>query len=261
VNLLPKEADMKTAKGAPVAVVTGASSGIGKATAVAFAANKARVVVAARRTKECGDVVETIRKQGGQALSVPTDVSRPDQVCALVERTIETFGRLDWACNNAGIEGDCAYTADCPEENWDRVIDINLKGIWLCMKFEIPALLNSGGGVIVNISSINAFSGAAGFAPYVASKHGIIGLTRSVAMEYAQAGIRVNVVCPGSTNTPMLERLEGGPVPPDSWRVQATPMARIGRPEEIASAVLWLCSNAASYITGQSIVVDGGWTA
>ena len=241
---------------APVALVTGGSSGIGKATAIAFARAGARVVVTARRIKESEEVVETIKQEGGEAVFVQADVSKTDQVKQLIERTFETYGRLDWACNNAGIEGVESTIIDCPEEIWDRVIDINLKGIWLCMKYEIPQMLKAGGGAIVNISSINGLVGGTGFAPYAASKHGIIGLTKSVAQEFAKQGIRINTICPGYIDTPMLKRVHGGPL--DPGRITSMPMGRIGNPEEIANSVLWLCSNAASFVTGQSLIVDGG---
>jgi NAD(P)-dependent dehydrogenase (short-subunit alcohol dehydrogenase family) len=224
---------------APVALVTGGNSGIGRATAIAFAKAGAKTIVADLQTKEGGEVVESIRQADGEAVFVQTDVSKLDDVKRLIEKIVEIYGRLDWACNNAGIEGGKATITDCPEELWDKVIDINLKGVWLCMKYEIPEMLKGGGGAIVNISSANGFRGAQGFAPYTASKHGVIGLTKSAAKEYAESGIRINTVCPGSIHTPMVERLDGGIPTPDSWRIKGTPMRRIGSPEEIANAVLW----------------------
>ncbi len=246
---------------APVALVTGGNSGIGRATALAWAREGARVVIAARRIRECEEVVEQIKRTGGGALSVQTDVAKSTDVEALIKKTIETFGRLDWSCNNAGVEGTRVSITECTEEDWDRVVDINLKGVWLCMKHEILQMLKQGGGAIVNISSVNGFVGAAEFAPYTASKHGVIGLTKSAAKGYAKGGIRVNVICPGSIDTPMIERVDGGPVLPDSWRISRTPMGRIGTPEEIAEAVVWLCSEKASYVTGHSMIVDGGLLA
>ncbi len=246
---------------APVALVTGGNSGIGRATALAWAREGARVVIAARRIRECEEVVEHIKRIGGEALSVQTDVAKPTDVEALIKKTIEAFGRLDWSCNNAGIEGTRGSITECTEEDWDRVIDINLKGVWLCMKYEISQMLKQEGGAIVNVSSVNGFIGTAGFAPYAASKHGVIGLTKSAAKGYAKEGIRVNVICPGSIDTPMIERVDGGPVLPDSWRIGRTPMGRIGTPEEIAEAVVWLCSEKASYVTGHSMIVDGGLLA
>jgi len=244
-----------------VALVTGASSGIGKATALAWAREGARVVVAARRIRECEEVVSQIKHAGGEALFVRTDVAKAVEVEALVRKTVEAFGRLDWSCNNAGVEGARGSITECTEEVWDQVIDVNLKGVWLCMKYEISQMLKHGSGAIVNISSVNGLIGSAGFAPYVASKHGVIGLTKSAAKGYANAGIRVNVICPGSIDTPMIERVDGGPVSADSWRITRTPMARIGTPEEIAEAVVWLCSGKASYVTGHSLIVDGGLLA
>lgn len=246
---------------APVALVTGGSSGIGKATAIAFANAGAKTIIAARRIKESEEVVETIREAGREAIFVQTDVSKHDDVRRLMEKVIETYGRLDWACNSAAIEGGNASIVAYPEELWDQVIDINLKGVWLCMKYEITEMIKVGGGAIVNISSISGFAGSPGFAPYVASKHGVIGLTKSAAREYGTSGIRINAICPGSVNTPMIERVDGGPLTPDSWRINRPPLKRIGNPEEIANTVLWLCSNAASYVTGASLVVDGGLIA
>lgn len=244
-----------------VALVTGASAGIGRATAIAFAQAGCRVVLAARRSAEGQAVVDTIKAAGGAAMFVQTDVSKAAEVKYLIDQTLATYGRLDWACNNAGIEGTPATIPDCPEELWDEVVNTNLKGVWLCMKYEIPAMLAVGGGAIVNISSANGFIGAPGFAPYTASKHGVIGLTKSAAKEFGRAGIRINTVCPGSTDTPMIQRLDGGPPTPDSWRITLTPLQRIAAPEEIANAVVWLCSAGASYVTGQTLVVDGGLLA
>ena len=243
-----------------VALVTGASLGIGKATAFAFAKAGAKVVVAARRMRESEEVVEGIQQAGGDASFFQTDVSQADEVKRLVERTVETYGRLDWACNSAAIEGASANVAECTEENWNQVIAINLTGIWLCMKYQLVPMLKQGAGAIVNISSLNAYFASADMPAYTASKFGIIGLTKSAAKEYGQFGIRINAVSPGSIYTPMLERADGGPIAPDSWR-NNVPLKRVGKPEEIANAVLWLCSGGASYVTGQSLVVDGGWLA
>jgi NAD(P)-dependent dehydrogenase (short-subunit alcohol dehydrogenase family) len=244
----------------PVALVTGASSGIGKATALAFAKAGAKVVVAARRVKESEDVVESIKQAGGDASFFQTDVSQADEVKRLMERTVEKYGRLDWACNNAAIEGASANVAECTEENWNQVIAINLTGMWLCMKYQLVPMLKQGAGAIVNISSVNAYLAARDMPAYTASKFGIIGLTQAAAKEYGQFGIRINAVSPGSIYTPMLERANGGPVAPDSWR-NKVPLKRVGNPEEIASAVLWLCSGGASFVTGHSLVVDGGMLA
>lgn len=245
----------------PVALVTGGSSGIGRATALAWASAGARVAIAARRIRECEEVVARIKKAGGESLFVQTDVSKAGEVEALLRKTVVAFGRLDWACNNAGIEGTRGSIIECTEDEWDRVIDVNLKGVWLCMKHEIAQMLKQGGGAIVNISSANAFIGSAAFAPYAASKHGVIGLTKSAAKGYAKDGIRVNAICPGSIDTPMIARIDGGPTAPDSWRISRTPIGRIGTPEEIAEAVVWLCSEKASYVTGHSLTADGGLMA
>lgn len=241
-----------------VALVTGASSGIGRATAIAFAKAGAKVVLAARRIQESEEVVEMIKQAGGDAIFCQTDVSKADEVKRLIERTVDTYGRLDWACNNAAIEGALANVTDCTEENWNEVININLTGMWLCMKYELIQMLKDSAGAVVNISSVNAFFGSSDMPAYTASKHGIIGLTKSAANEYGKSGIRINAVCPGSIYTPMLERVDGGPVTPESGR-NKVPLRRVGNPEEIANTVVWLCSSGASYITGHSMVVDGGW--
>ena len=244
-----------------VALVTGAASGIGKATALAFAAEGADVVVS--------DVIETdglrtagsIEALGRRSLFVKCDVSSEGDVKNLLSRTIETFGRLDCAVNNAGIEGKPGNTADCTTENWDRVIAVNLKGVWLCMKNEIPQMLKQGSGSIVNISSIAGLIGFQNIPAYVASKHGVIGLTRSAALEYAKTGVRINAVCPGVIQTPMVDRFVHGEAQVKKMLIEGEPIGRVGKPEEIASAVLWLCSDGASFVTGHPLVADGGWVA
>lgn len=244
-----------------VAFVTGASSGIGKSTALAFAREGADVVVADVLTDQGIETAHEIEKIGRKTLFVKCDVSIEAEVKAALNKTIETFGRVDCAFNNAGIEGKVANTSDCTEENWNRVIDVNLKGAWLCMKYEIPQMMKQGGGRIVNCSSIAGLTGFGGIPAYVASKHGIIGLTRAAALEYAKGHIRINVVCPGVIETPMVERFTHGEAQAKKQLIAGEPMGRAGTPEEIAAAVLWLCSDAASFVTGHPMAIDGGWLA
>jgi NAD(P)-dependent dehydrogenase (short-subunit alcohol dehydrogenase family) len=243
-----------------VVLITGASSGIGKATALAFAKAGYEVALADRDESAGERVAGEIAHRGGKSLFVTCDVASEEDVAALVARTVDHFGQLDVAFNNAGIEGEQAPTADCPVENWDRVMAVNLRGLWLCMRAEIPHMLKGGGGAIVNCASVAGLVGLAGIPAYVAAKHGVVGLTRAAALDYATRGIRVNAVCPGAIHTPMLDRFMGE----DSGRAQilaAEPVGRIGKPEEVASAVLWLCSDGAAFTTGQALAVDGGWTA
>ncbi len=244
-----------------VVLVTGAASGIGRATALAFAREGARVCVADVNEEGGSQTVKLIEKEGGTAFFVKCDVSKASDVKAMVDAVVNKFGRLDFAFNNAGIEGKPASTVDCSEENWDKTLDVNLKGVWLCVKFEIPVMVKQGGGVIVNMSSIAGLVGFPGMPAYVASKHGILGLTKTTALEYAKANVRVNAVCPGAIRTPMLERFIGGNLEVEKQITATIPMARVGKPEEIAGAVLWLCSQKASYVTGHALVVDGGMTA
>jgi len=244
-----------------VALVTGGALGIGRATAIAFARNGARVVVADVLDEDGEQAVAAIREAGGDAVYVHADVSQASQVEAMVGRAIEAFGRLDYAFNNAGIEGETAATAECTVENWDRVIGINLRGTWLCMKYEIPHMLRQGGGAIVNCSSVAGTVGFAGIAAYTASKHGLLGLTRTAALEYAAQGIRINAVCPGVVRTAMVERFTRGDAEAEAAMVAMEPIGRMGTPEEIADAVLWLCSDGASFMAGHPLVVDGGFVA
>lgn len=246
-----------------VALITGASSGIGRATAEAFAARGARVVLAARREDELAALAREIEDRAGSASFVTTDVSLARDVERMVAHTIETCGRLDYAVNNAGIEGQFAGVVDLPEEEWDRVIAINLKGTFLCLKYEARAMLAGGlGGAIVNVGSVNSFLGFPSGAAYVSSKHGVIGLTTSVSAELALRGIRVNAVCPGIVVTPMHQRARGllGDEVYDSVLEQRVHTRRAGRPEEIARAIVFLCSDEASYITGTTLTPDGGFT-
>jgi NAD(P)-dependent dehydrogenase (short-subunit alcohol dehydrogenase family) len=244
-----------------VALVTGGSSGIGRATALAFARKGAKVVVADVQFKGGEETAGMIKEAGGEAIFIRTDVSKAVEVEAMVNKTKQTYGRLDCACNIAGIEGVMASTVDCTEENWDRTIDTNLKGMWLCMKYEIPQMLKQGGGAIVNMASAAGLIGLQSFPAYCASKGGIIQLTRVAALEYARAGIRVNAVCPGVIRTPMLERTTGGRPEVEAQFAIMEPVGRMGTPEEVAEAVVWLCSDAASFVTGHPMVVDGGLVA
>jgi NAD(P)-dependent dehydrogenase (short-subunit alcohol dehydrogenase family) len=244
-----------------VALVTGAAAGIGRATALAFSREGARVVVSDVDDAGGEETVRMIRDARGEAIYARADVSSAQEVEALIGATINAYDRLDFAFNNAGIEGETAPTAESTEANWDRVIDINLKGTWLCMRYEIPQMLRQGGGAIVNCSSIAGIIGFPGIPAYTASKHGLLGLTRAAALEYAEQGIRVNAVCPGVIRTAMIERFTGGSAEAEAQLVAGEPMGRMGIPEEIASAVVWLCSDGAGFVTGHPLVADGGWVA
>jgi NAD(P)-dependent dehydrogenase (short-subunit alcohol dehydrogenase family) len=244
-----------------VAIVTGGTSGIGRETAVLFAKAGAKVVVAGRRESEGKETIELVRAAGGDGLFVKTDASQAAQVQALVQKTVGKFGRLDIAFNNAGIEGSTMPIAEQSEEDWDRTIAINLKGVWLCLKYEIQQMLKQGsGGAIVNMASVAGLVGSSGFATYCASKHGVMGLTKSAALETAQNGIRINVICPAVIETPMGERLFGEPEV-RKYMTGLHPIGRFGTPAEVAEAVLWMCSDRASFMTGQSLVLDGGFMA
>jgi NAD(P)-dependent dehydrogenase (short-subunit alcohol dehydrogenase family) len=243
-----------------VAIVTGGTSGIGRETAVLFAEAGAKVVVAGRREAEGKEVVDQIRAAKGEAFFVKTDVSKAADVEALVHKTVEKYGRIDTAFNNAGVEGNWTPLVDMAEEDWDRVIDTNLKGVWLCLKYEIPQMLKNGGGTIVNMSSVAGLMGTPAAAHYGASKHGVNALTRTAALEHAQHKIRVNAVCPAVIETPMGERLFGSPeVRPHA--VAMHPIGRFGTPREVAEAVLWLASDKSSFMTWHYIVLDGGFLA
>ncbi len=244
-----------------VALVTGGAAGIGRATALLFSEKGAKVVVADVTTEEGQDIADLIRKNGGEAIFVRCDVSMSKEVEALVNETAKTYGRLDYAFNNAGIEGKTAPTADCSEENWDRTVAINLTGVWLCMKHEIPQMLKQRAGAIVNNSSVAGIVGFAGLPAYVATKHGVVGLTKTAALEYAKQGIRVNAVCPGVIKTAMVERVIGGNPSVEAQFVAIEPIGRLGDPREVAEAVVWLCSDAASFVTGIAMPVDGGFVA
>ncbi len=242
-----------------VAIVTGGSFGIGRATAVAFAVEGAKVVVA--DCIEDNETMDMIAAAGGSAIFVKCDVSSDADVQALVAQTVAKYGRLDYAFNNAGIEGAGGTTQMCTEENWDRTIGVNLKGVWLCMKYQIPEMLKVGGGAIVNCASIAGLVGFPNLPAYVASKHGVLGLTKTAALEYSKLKIRVNAVCPGVIKTPMIDRFTGKNKEAEKQFENMEPVGRMGLPEEVASAVLWLCSDGASFVTGDSLAVDGGWCA
>jgi NAD(P)-dependent dehydrogenase (short-subunit alcohol dehydrogenase family) len=245
-----------------VALVTGAGSGIGRASALAFARAGARVVVSDVSSESGAETMRLLRKTGAEATFVAADVSDGAQVAALVGAVLDRYGRLDCAHNNGGIEGPLASVVDLEEGDWDRVVDINLKGVWWCLKHEIPAMLAQGGGAIVNTASV---SGLKGFPPllpaYVASKYGVVGLTAVTGRHYAAQGIRVNAVCPGAIDTPMLDRIGEGAQRLGVSLVAENPAGRLGSPAEVAEAVVWLCSDAASFITGQTLTIDGGFLA
>ena len=244
-----------------VAIVTGGTAGIGRAAAVAYAREGARVVVAGRRAAEGEETVRLLEAQGGEGFFVMTDVSKAAQVKELVERTLEKFGRLDIAFNNAGIEQVPNPFLEQGEETFDNVVDINAKGVWLSMKYEIPAMLKTGGGSIVNTASVFGVLGIPGDEIYIASKHAVIGLTKSAAVEFGKQGIRVNAILPGVVDSDMFQRFSGGnPEILAQWTAKH-PIGRIGKPEEMAEAAIWLSSSKASFVTGHSLMVDGGYTA
>jgi NAD(P)-dependent dehydrogenase (short-subunit alcohol dehydrogenase family) len=244
-----------------VALVTGGGSGMGRAAALAFAQSGARVMVADINGERAGATARMIADAGGEAHFAPMDVSRAADVEATVAATVARWGRLDCAFNNAGINIEHGPLADCTEEEWERVLSVNLKGVWLCMKFEIPQMLARGAGCIVNNASIVGLTSSRNTPAYVASKHGIVGLTRAAALEYGRLGIRVNAVCPGAIKTQMYLDREGDDPENDARIAEANALNRLGRPDDVAGAVVWLCSDAASFVAGHCLVVDGGETA
>ena len=245
-----------------VAFVTGAANGIGRAAALAFAREDACVGVADISEQGSRDTVRLIEEQGGRVLAVRCNVTKAADVKAALDKTIEAFGRLDFAFNNAGIEPrKPAPAADYDEEEWNRIIDINLRGVFLCMKHEIPLILkHGGGGAIVNTSSGAGIIGIKGSPAYTAAKHGVIGLTKAAALDYAAQNVRVNAVCPGYIDTPMMGRFTGGTAEGRAKVIAEEPVGRMGKPEEIAAAVVWLCSDAAAFVIGHAMVIDGGQT-
>jgi NAD(P)-dependent dehydrogenase (short-subunit alcohol dehydrogenase family) len=242
-----------------VALVTGGASGIGRATALTFAREGAKLVIADMNVDGGQQTVHMITEQGGDATFVRVDVSHAAEVQAMISKAVETYGRLDFDHNNAGILGTPFIgMTECTEAEWNQIMNINLKGVWLCMKYEIPQMLQQGGGAIVNTASGAGLVGSAAFPIYDASKHGVVGLTKSAALQYAKRGIRVNAVCPGVIRTPMSQQgIDANPQFEES-AITRNPSGRFGKPEEIAEAVVWLCSDAASFVTGHAMSVDGG---
>jgi NAD(P)-dependent dehydrogenase (short-subunit alcohol dehydrogenase family) len=245
-----------------VALVTGGGSGIGKAAALEFAKKGAKIALADINVEGGEQTAHQLVEAGGEAIFIKADISKSEEVRSLIKKVVSVYGSLDCAVNNAGVEGKRASLAACTEEDWERVIDINLKGVWLCMKYEIPYMREQGGGSIVNMASIAGLrSGLQRFSTYTASKHGVVGLTKAAAVEYAKAGIRINAICPGFIQTPMIEGNSQQNAQLEKVVKEVVPAGRFGTPEEIAEAVIWLSSTAASFVNGHTLVVDGGFMA
>ena len=240
-----------------VAFITGAASGIGRATAIAFAAEGARVAVLDRTEDSLAETADAVKKAGAEVLVIACDVSQPEQVEAAVSRVVETFGQLDIAFNNAGVENKAAPVHEIELAEWDRILDVNLRGTFVCMKHELAQMVQQGSGVIVNTSSGAGVRGVAGGASYTASKHAIIGLTKAAALDYAKQNIRVNAVLPGNIETPMMDRFTDGDI---QKAIDLEPVGRLGKPEEIADAVLWMSADLGAFVTGAAVSVDGGWS-
>ncbi|GIK64212.1 MAG: short chain dehydrogenase [Chloroflexota bacterium] len=245
-----------------VALVTGASSGIGRAASIAFAKQGAKVVLASRNEASTLQTLHMVEEVGGEGIFVKTDVSIADDVENLIQTTLKTYGQLDCAFNNAGVSGPAGPLFQLAESDFQEIMDVNLKGVWLCMKHELTAMLAKGGGSIVNMSSAAGLIGSVGIAAYTASKHGVIGLTKCAALEYAKANIRVNAVCPSVIdNTVMVNQVKAAYPEVYNYLLATHPVGRIGQPEEVANAVVWLCSDVASFITGVAFPIDGGTVA
>jgi len=243
------------------AIITGGASGIGEASVKVFAREGAMITIADINEAQGEKLARMIKEMSSDALFVRTDISSREDVEMMVKKTVEHFGRLDCAFNNAGLEGKQATTAEISEDEWDRIMGINLKGAWFCMKYEIEYMLKHGGGAIVNTSSAAGLMGFPGLSAYTASKHGLLGLTKTAAMEYASRNIRINAICPGVIRTPMVDRFLGGNKELEAQFVEMEPVGRMGMPQEVAEVTMWLCSDKASFVTGASIPVDGGMTA